>query len=99
MTGVGVEKLLRAKFAKIKSCQDAPQTTFSVFLDIFYPPNSCCSEETGVFQQPHLSSRAFGPRKLMKVAQSLFPIGCAGAENRLSTLITSVNGGSPFCFA
>jgi hypothetical protein len=34
---VGVEKLFPAKFAKIKSCQDAPQTTFSVFLDIFYP--------------------------------------------------------------
>jgi hypothetical protein len=49
---VGVEKLFPAKFAKIKSCQDAPQTTFSVFLDIFYPPNSCCFEENGVFQQP-----------------------------------------------
>ena len=36
-----------------------------------------------------LSSRAFGPRKLMKVAQSVFPIGCAGAENRLSTLLTT----------
>jgi hypothetical protein len=51
---VGVEKLFPAKFAKIKSCQDAPQTTFSVFLDIFYPPNSCCFEENGVFQQPRL---------------------------------------------
>jgi hypothetical protein len=49
---VAVEKLLSVKFAKIKSCQDAPQTTFSVFLDIFYPPNSCCFEENGVFQQP-----------------------------------------------
>src|SRR2546425_10524706 len=52
LTGVGVEKLFPAKFAKIKSCQDAPQTTFSVFLDTFYPPNSCCFEENGVFQQP-----------------------------------------------
>jgi transposase len=33
------------------------------------------------FQQPRLSSRPFGPRKLMKVAQSVFPIGCAGMEN------------------
>jgi len=33
------------------------------------------------FQHPRLSSRAFGPRKLMKVAQSVFPIGCAGMEN------------------
>jgi hypothetical protein len=36
---VGVEKLFPAKIAKIKSRQDALQTTFSVFLDIFYPPN------------------------------------------------------------
>ena len=34
-----VEKLFPAKFAKTKSRQDALQTTFSVFLDIFYPPN------------------------------------------------------------
>jgi hypothetical protein len=33
---VGVEKLFPAKFAKIKSRQEALQTTFSVFLDIFY---------------------------------------------------------------
>jgi hypothetical protein len=34
---VAVEKLLRAKCAKIKLRQDALQTTFSIFLDIFYP--------------------------------------------------------------
>jgi hypothetical protein len=34
---VAVEKLLPAKFAKMKSRQDALQTTSSVFLDIFYP--------------------------------------------------------------
>ena len=33
-----VEKLLLAKFAKAKSGRDALQMTFSVFLDIFYPP-------------------------------------------------------------
>ena len=51
-TGVAVEKLLSVKFAKIKSRQDALQTTFSVFLDIFYPPNFRCFEENGLFQQP-----------------------------------------------
>jgi hypothetical protein len=51
-TRVAVEKLLRAKFAKIKLCQDALQTTFSIFLDIFYPPNFRCFEENGVFQHP-----------------------------------------------
>jgi hypothetical protein len=35
LTGVAVEKLFPAKFAKIKSRQDVLQTTFSVFLDIF----------------------------------------------------------------
>jgi hypothetical protein len=49
---VAVEKLLLAKFAKIKSRQDALQTTFSIFLDIFYPPNFGCFGENGVFQQP-----------------------------------------------
>jgi hypothetical protein len=39
-------------FAKTKLRQDALQTTFSIFLDIFYPPNLCCSKENGVFQQP-----------------------------------------------
>jgi hypothetical protein len=39
---VAVEKLLSAKFAKIKSRQDALQTIFSSRLDIFYPPNFGC---------------------------------------------------------
>ncbi len=33
---------------------DALQTTFSVFLDIFYPPNFGEFEETGVFLRPLL---------------------------------------------
>ena len=33
---------------------EALQTTFSVFLDIFYPPNFDCFDENGVFQQPRL---------------------------------------------
>jgi hypothetical protein len=36
---VGVEKLLLAKSARIKSRQEALQSIFSVRLDIFYPPN------------------------------------------------------------
>ena len=52
LTGVAVEKLFPAKFAKTKLHQDALETTFSVFLDIFYPPNFRCFDENGVFQQP-----------------------------------------------
>jgi hypothetical protein len=39
---VAVEKLLPAKFAKIKSRQEAPQSIFSGRVDIFYPPNFGC---------------------------------------------------------
>ena len=46
LTGVAVEKLLLAKFAKIKLRQDA------LFLDIFYPPIFHCFEENGGFRQP-----------------------------------------------
>jgi hypothetical protein len=53
-SGVGVKKLLAAKSAKIKSRQDAVQTTFSVFLDIFYPSNFRCFEGNGLFQQPQV---------------------------------------------
>jgi len=49
---VAVEKLLPAKFAKIKSRQDALQATFSLFLDIFYLPNFWDFEENGLFQDP-----------------------------------------------
>jgi hypothetical protein len=44
-----VEKLLPAKFAKIKTRQDALQTTFSVFLDIFYPPILAVFRKMGFF--------------------------------------------------
>ena len=54
LTPVAVEKLLPTKFAKIKSRQEALQTTFSVFLIIYYPPNFGCFEENGLFQQPRL---------------------------------------------
>jgi hypothetical protein len=57
---VAVEKLLSVKFAKIKLRQDALQTIFSIFLDIFYPPNLRCGEENGLFQQPRLFTTAIG---------------------------------------
>jgi hypothetical protein len=56
LAGVAVEKLLPAKFAKIKLHQDALQTTFSVFLDIFYPQIFGYFEENGLFQHPRLIS-------------------------------------------
>jgi hypothetical protein len=49
---VAVEKLLPEKFTKIKLRQDALQTAFLFFLDIFYPLKFGCFEENGVFQQP-----------------------------------------------
>jgi len=55
--GVAVEKLLPAKFAKIKLRQDVLQTTFSVFLNIFYPPIFRRFEENGLFQQPQAFTR------------------------------------------
>jgi hypothetical protein len=41
-SGVAVEKLLPAKFAKIKLRQDAPRSIYSGRLYIFYPPNFGC---------------------------------------------------------
>jgi hypothetical protein len=39
--------------------------TFSVFLDIFYPPIFRCFDETGVFQHPRLFSTVImGPMKI-----------------------------------
>jgi hypothetical protein len=52
LTGVAVEKLLLAKFAKIKSRQDALQTIFSGSLDIFYPPNFGCLGRKASFSTP-----------------------------------------------
>jgi hypothetical protein len=48
-TGVAVEKLLPAKCAKIKSRQDALQTTFSVFLYILYPQFLAVSKKMDIF--------------------------------------------------
>jgi hypothetical protein len=74
---VAVEKLFPAKFAKTKLHQDALETTFSVFLDIFYPPNFRCFDENGVFQQPRLITtvtRKNGDKELQALS-SLVKIG------------------------
>jgi hypothetical protein len=52
LTGVAVEKLTHQKMVEKTLLKDALQTTFSVFLDIFYPPNFRCFEKNGLFQQP-----------------------------------------------
>jgi hypothetical protein len=49
---VAVEKLFLWKMPEKTLRQDALQTTFLVFLDIFYPPNFGCFGKNGVFQQP-----------------------------------------------
>jgi len=55
-TGVAVEKLLLAKFAKIKSRQEAPQSIFSGRVNIFYPQNFGCLKRKGSFSTPRLVS-------------------------------------------
>src|ERR1022692_941759 len=54
LTGVAVEKLLPWKMLEKTLRYDAPQTTFSIFPDIFYPPIFRFFGENGVFQQPRL---------------------------------------------
>ena len=49
---MAVEKLLLAKFAKIKSRQEARQSIFSDRVDIFYPPNFDCLRRKGSFSTP-----------------------------------------------
>jgi len=51
---VAVEKLDLSKLVEETLRYEALQTTFLIFLDIFYPPNCCCFEKNGVFQQPRL---------------------------------------------
>jgi hypothetical protein len=79
---VAVEKLLSAKFAKIKSRQDALQTIFSSRLDIFYPPNFGClglkasfSTATGVLTSLRLlfARQAKGKRKLVLSGYYVLP--------------------------
>jgi hypothetical protein len=51
---VAVEKLDLSKLIEKTLRQEALQTTFLIFLDIFYPLNCRCFERNGVFQQPRL---------------------------------------------
>ena len=53
---MAVEKLDLSKLVEKTLRQEAVQTTFLVFLDIFYPPNFRCFAENGVLQQPQVVS-------------------------------------------
>jgi hypothetical protein len=64
LSGVAVEKLLPAKFAKIKSRRDAPQSIFSGRLDIFYPPDFGCLGRKSSLSTAH--SRK--PRSMSEIA-------------------------------
>jgi hypothetical protein len=68
---VAVEKLLPAKFAKIKLHQDALQTTFSVFLDIFYPQNFGYFDKREFFNS-HGRFHSSAQRKAMMSVTAIF---------------------------
>jgi len=53
---VAVEKLFRAKSAKINLRQDALQTTFLIFKTFCIPQILAVWKQTGVFQQARLFS-------------------------------------------
>jgi len=53
---VGVEKLDLRKMVGKTLRQDALQTTISVLVDIFYPPDFGCFEKKGLFQHPQAIS-------------------------------------------
>jgi hypothetical protein len=53
---VGVEKLDLSKLVEKTLRWEALQTTFSIFLDILYPPNFRRLAKNGVFQHPRLVS-------------------------------------------
>jgi hypothetical protein len=91
---VAVEKLLPEKFAKIKLRQDALQTTFLFFLDIFYPLNFGYFEENGVFQQP-LSISLVDPDKDGCDYYGLFaPCEYVSSETRARSITMSIAGPS-----
>ena len=66
---MGVEKLTHQKIGKNTLRQEAPQTTFLIFLDIFYPPNFGRFEENGVFQQPQAISLKFRLLSIHSISQ------------------------------
>jgi hypothetical protein len=85
-TGVGVEKLFTAKFAKIKSRQDVLQTTSSIFWTFHIPQILAVREETGLFQQAQALAQVCAvcsphPRSMSAIAmlqqQSYKPIRAA----------------------
>jgi hypothetical protein len=56
-SGVAVEKLDLSKPVEKTLRQEALQTTFLIFLDIFYPQIFCRFEKNEVFQQPQAIAR------------------------------------------
>ena len=82
---MAVEKLLPWKMLEKTLRYDAPQTTFSIFLDLFYPPNFRFFGENGVFQQPRwvLKKSVIGASLWLRLSLlpsfflSLFPIRLA----------------------
>src|SRR5450631_3361762 len=56
---------LTGKWPKILCIRKALQTTLSVWVDIFYPPNFCDFEENGVFQQPRLITTVHPPMRFL----------------------------------
>src|SRR6202158_1237025 len=66
-TGVGVEKHLPAKFAKIKLRQEAPQSIFSGRVDIFYLPNFGCLRRKGSFSTATPDCDSYGRRRRYRV--------------------------------
>jgi hypothetical protein len=67
-----VEKTLSREIRKNKIASGCPtQTTFSVFLDIFYPPNFGYFEENGVLNT-HACSRQLSTRNMF-INSNTFP--------------------------
>src|ERR1039458_7717117 len=79
-TGVAVEKLTRRKMAEKTLHYEALQTTFSIFLDIFYPPNFGCFGENGVFQQPRLITTVMKLGRIICIAGRLANRGDSNAQ-------------------
>jgi hypothetical protein len=99
LTGMGVEKLLRAKIAKTKSRQDALQKTFFGFLDIFYPPNFGCLGGNWTFSTPTAPlarCRALGP-ECMAMFQQLPTLGTLSQLTVAELPLGTYPGSAPRC--
>src|ERR1039457_5738611 len=63
--GVGLEKLLPTKFAKIKLLQEALQSISLGRLDIFYPPNFGCLGRKASFSTATPVLNSYAPTRLV----------------------------------